>query len=47
MADDDYNEIDMGYEDEPPEPEIEEGAEEEPENNEDAPDDVIGGVPRT
>ncbi|NP_001149930.2 DNA-directed RNA polymerases II, IV and V subunit 6A isoform X1 [Zea mays] len=43
MADDDYNEIDMGYEDEPPEPEIEEGAEEELENNEDAPDDVIGG----
>ncbi|CAD6205755.1 unnamed protein product [Miscanthus lutarioriparius] len=64
MADDDYNEIDMGldlslilpplsgaclarsrkgYEDEPAEPEIEEGAEEEPENNEDAPDDVIGG----
>ncbi|KAF3332069.1 hypothetical protein FCM35_KLT03475 [Carex littledalei] len=42
MADDDYNEVDMGYEDEPPEPEIEEGAEEEPENNnEDAPDDVV------
>ncbi|XP_077235425.1 DNA-directed RNA polymerases II, IV and V subunit 6A-like [Tasmannia lanceolata] len=33
MADDDYNEIDMGYEDEPPEPEIEEGAEEDVENN--------------
>ncbi|OEL28247.1 DNA-directed RNA polymerases II, IV and V subunit 6A, partial [Dichanthelium oligosanthes] len=31
------------YEDEPPEPEIEEGAEEELENNnEDAPDDVVG-----
>ena len=43
MADDDYNDMGMGYEDEPPEPEIEEGAEEEPENNdEDAPDDVIG-----
>ncbi|CAD6220069.1 unnamed protein product [Miscanthus lutarioriparius] len=43
MADDDYNEMDMGYEDEPPEPEIEEGAEEELENNnEDAPDDVVG-----
>ncbi|KAB2016823.1 hypothetical protein ERO13_D08G112900v2 [Gossypium hirsutum] len=33
MADDDYNDMDMGYEDEPPEPEIEEGAEEEVENN--------------
>ncbi|RCV41983.1 hypothetical protein SEVIR_9G177100v4 [Setaria viridis] len=43
MADDDYNEMDMGYEDEPPEPEIEEGAEEELENNnEDTPDDVVG-----
>ncbi|KAJ4768729.1 hypothetical protein LUZ62_048821 [Rhynchospora pubera] len=42
MADDDYNDMDMGYEDEPPEPEIEEGAEEEAENNnEDAPDDVV------
>jgi len=42
MADDDYNEMDMGYEDEPPEPEIEEGAEEELENNnEDAPDDMV------
>lgn len=30
------------YEDEPPEPEIEEGAEEEPENNEDGPDEVVG-----
>ncbi|XP_021748274.1 DNA-directed RNA polymerases II, IV and V subunit 6A-like [Chenopodium quinoa] len=29
MADDDYNDIDMGYEEEPPEPEIEEGEEEE------------------
>nr|CAB3452795.1 unnamed protein product [Digitaria exilis] len=43
MADDEYNDMDMGYEDEPPEPEIEEGAEEELENNnEDAPDDVVG-----
>ncbi|KAA3475989.1 dna-directed rna polymerases i, ii, and iii subunit rpabc2 [Gossypium arboreum] len=33
MADDDYNDMDMGYEDEPPEPEIEEGAEEDLENN--------------
>ncbi|KAK3146812.1 hypothetical protein QOZ80_3BG0272390 [Eleusine coracana subsp. coracana] len=42
MADEDY-EADMGYEDEPPEPEIEDGAEEELENNnEDAPEDVIG-----
>uniref|UniRef100_A0ACD5Y5E0 Uncharacterized protein n=1 Tax=Avena sativa TaxID=4498 RepID=A0ACD5Y5E0_AVESA len=43
MADDDYNDIDIGYEDEPPEPDIEEGVEEDPENNEDAPDDVEGG----
>ncbi|EMS60590.1 DNA-directed RNA polymerases I, II, and III subunit RPABC2 [Triticum urartu] len=43
MADDDYNEVDMGYEDEPPEADIEEGVEEDPENNEDAPDDVVGG----
>ncbi|XVE64176.1 hypothetical protein DITRI_Ditri07aG0080700 [Diplodiscus trichospermus] len=33
MADDDYNDMDMGYEEEPPEPEIEEGAEEDLENN--------------
>ncbi|KAL2324503.1 hypothetical protein Fmac_023561 [Flemingia macrophylla] len=33
MADDDYDDMDMGYEDEPPEPEIEEGAEEDLENN--------------
>ncbi|CAN6180011.1 unnamed protein product [Urochloa humidicola] len=39
MADDDYNDMDMGYEDEPPEPEIEEELEN---NNEDAPDDVVG-----
>ncbi|CAN1751985.1 DNA-directed RNA polymerases II, IV and V subunit 6A [Linum perenne] len=37
MADDEYNEMDMGYEDEPMEPELEEGAEvdAENENNED------------
>ncbi|PON72270.1 DNA-directed RNA polymerase, subunit RPB [Parasponia andersonii] len=40
MADDDYNEMDIGYEDEPPEPEIEEGAEEDVENNNN--DDVPG-----
>ncbi|KGN57349.1 DNA-directed RNA polymerases II, IV and V subunit 6A [Cucumis sativus] len=40
MADDDYNDLDMGYEDEPPEPEIEEGAEEELENNNN--DDIPG-----
>ncbi|KAJ6676159.1 DNA-DIRECTED RNA polymeraseS I II AND III SUBUNIT RPABC2 [Salix viminalis] len=33
MADDEYNDIDMGYEDEPAEPEIEEGADEDAENN--------------
>ncbi|KAK1627644.1 hypothetical protein QYE76_001959 [Lolium multiflorum] len=45
MADDDYHEDDMGmgYEDEPPEPEIEDGVEEDLENNEDAPEDVVGG----
>ncbi|KAL0908532.1 hypothetical protein M5K25_023028 [Dendrobium thyrsiflorum] len=32
----------LRYEDEPPEPEIEEGAEVEEENNEDIPDDIIG-----
>ncbi|KAK3126966.1 hypothetical protein QOZ80_7AG0566160 [Eleusine coracana subsp. coracana] len=43
MADDDYNDVDLGYEDEPPEPEIEDGAEEDLENNNDyAPDDVVG-----
>ncbi|KAE8694686.1 DNA-directed RNA polymerases I, II, and III subunit RPABC2 [Hibiscus syriacus] len=43
MADDDYNDMDMGYEDEPPEPEIEEGAEEDVENNnnDDVPIDPI------
>uniref|UniRef100_A0A7N0V1M1 Uncharacterized protein n=1 Tax=Kalanchoe fedtschenkoi TaxID=63787 RepID=A0A7N0V1M1_KALFE len=35
MADDDYNDVDMGYEDEPPEPEIEEGAEEEIDGDDD------------
>ncbi|GMJ14933.1 hypothetical protein like AT5G51940 [Hibiscus trionum] len=39
MADEDYNDMDMGYEDEPAEPEIEEGAEEDLENvnNDDVP----------
>ncbi|XP_057441525.1 DNA-directed RNA polymerases II, IV and V subunit 6A [Lotus japonicus] len=32
MADEDYDDVDMGYEDEPVEPEIEEGAEEDLEN---------------
>ncbi|CAN0902698.1 DNA-directed RNA polymerases II and V subunit 6B [Linum grandiflorum] len=43
MADDDYNEMDMGYEDEPMEPELEEGAEVEAdnENNEDVTGDPI------
>eukprot|EP00262_Sarcandra_glabra_P006367 TRINITY_DN185_c0_g1_i1.p1 TRINITY_DN185_c0_g1~~TRINITY_DN185_c0_g1_i1.p1 ORF type:complete len:145 (+),score=40.88 TRINITY_DN185_c0_g1_i1:124-558(+) len=43
MADDDYNDVDMGYDDEPPEPEIEEGAEEDVENNnEEDPDAFVG-----
>ncbi|KAL9373173.1 hypothetical protein Peur_035417 [Populus x canadensis] len=33
MADEDYNDVDMGYEDEPPEPEIEEGVEEDADND--------------
>ncbi|TYK31441.1 DNA-directed RNA polymerases II, IV and V subunit 6A-like [Cucumis melo var. makuwa] len=42
MADDDYNDLDMGYEDEPPEPEIEEGAEEELDtNNDDVPGEPV------
>ncbi|KAJ7961728.1 DNA-directed RNA polymerases II and V subunit 6B [Quillaja saponaria] len=41
MADDDYNDLDMGYEDEPPEPEIEEGAEPDIDNNEDIPGDSL------
>ncbi|TXG73143.1 hypothetical protein EZV62_001722 [Acer yangbiense] len=40
MADDDYNEMDMGYEDEPAEPDIEEGAEDDVENNNN--EDVAG-----
>ncbi|BAT93599.1 DNA-directed RNA polymerases II, IV and V subunit 6A-like [Vigna umbellata] len=40
MADDDYDDMDMGYEDEPLEPEIEEGAEEDVDNNKN--DDVAG-----
>ncbi|CAA7393482.1 unnamed protein product [Spirodela intermedia] len=43
MADDDYDDMDMGYEDEPPEPEIEEGAEEEIEKaNEEVTDTFVG-----
>ncbi|XP_008802510.1 DNA-directed RNA polymerases II, IV and V subunit 6A-like [Phoenix dactylifera] len=44
MADEDYNDMDMGYEDEPPEPEIEEGAEEEDadNSNEEIPDTFVG-----
>ncbi|XP_028806052.1 DNA-directed RNA polymerases II, IV and V subunit 6A-like [Neltuma alba] len=40
MAEDDYNDMDRGYEDEPPEPEIEEVAEEDVENNNN--DDIAG-----
>ncbi|KAI5426967.1 hypothetical protein KIW84_032409 [Lathyrus oleraceus] len=40
MADDDYEDIDMGYEEEPAEPEIEEGAEEEDPDNKN--DDIDG-----
>ncbi|KMZ65003.1 DNA-directed RNA polymerase [Zostera marina] len=48
MADDDYNEMDMGYEDEPPEPEIEDGAMEEVDNNDDeVPDALIGEEDKT
>ncbi|KAG0462224.1 hypothetical protein HPP92_020700 [Vanilla planifolia] len=42
MAEEDYNDMDMGYEDEPPEPEIEEGAELEEDNNEETPDELVG-----
>ncbi|XP_068341697.1 DNA-directed RNA polymerases II, IV and V subunit 6A-like [Pyrus communis] len=42
MADDDFNDVDMGYQDEPPEPEIEEGAEEEDVDNLNNDDDVAG-----
>ncbi|XP_022891056.1 DNA-directed RNA polymerases II, IV and V subunit 6A-like [Olea europaea var. sylvestris] len=41
MADEDYD-MDGGYEDEPIEPEPDEGVELEEENNEDAPDDIVG-----
>ncbi|CAN6484950.1 unnamed protein product [Victoria cruziana] len=47
MADDDYNDMDMGYEEEPPEPEIEEGAEEEVENADDVPDAYVGNETET
>ncbi|CAJ1977095.1 unnamed protein product [Sphenostylis stenocarpa] len=40
MADEDYDDMDMGYEDEPPEQQIEEGAEEDLENNKT--DDLTG-----
>ncbi|CAM8900566.1 hypothetical protein QQ045_011664 [Rhodiola kirilowii] len=40
MADDDYNDVDMGYEDEPPEPEIEEGAEEDIDGENDGNEDI-------
>ncbi|KAF9616888.1 hypothetical protein IFM89_032850 [Coptis chinensis] len=46
MADEDYNDMDMGYEDEPVEADIEEGVEEDVENNnnnnEDIPDPLLG-----
>ncbi|KAL2323892.1 hypothetical protein Fmac_022950 [Flemingia macrophylla] len=45
MADDDYDDMDMGYEDEPPEPEIEEGAEEDVDNNKN--DDATGDLLET
>ncbi|KMZ76543.1 DNA-directed RNA polymerase [Zostera marina] len=49
MADDDYNEMNMGYEDEPPEPEIEDGAiDEEMDNNDDeVPDALVGEEDKT
>ncbi|KAL2892298.1 DNA-directed RNA polymerases II IV and V subunit 6A [Bienertia sinuspersici] len=44
MADDDFNDLDLGYEDEPPEPEIEEGEEEEiVQQDDDLNDPVIEG----
>ncbi|KAL5706170.1 DNA-directed RNA polymerases II [Ranunculus cassubicifolius] len=44
MADDDYNEADMGYMDEPAEPEIEEGMEEDiDDKNDDIPDPLAEG----
>ncbi|XP_057547215.1 DNA-directed RNA polymerases II, IV and V subunit 6A-like [Amaranthus tricolor] len=47
MADDDYNDLDMGYEDEPPEPEIEEGEEEENvQPDDDLNDPIIEGEDR-
>ncbi|XP_061359945.1 DNA-directed RNA polymerases II, IV and V subunit 6A-like [Gastrolobium bilobum] len=42
MADDDYDDVDMGYEEEPPEPEIEEGAEEDVDNNKNEDKDITG-----
>ncbi|XP_056693545.1 DNA-directed RNA polymerases II, IV and V subunit 6A isoform X2 [Spinacia oleracea] len=47
MADDDYNDLDMGYEEEPPEPEIEEGEEgEEVQPDDELNDPVIEGEDR-
>ncbi|XP_057448761.1 DNA-directed RNA polymerases II, IV and V subunit 6A-like [Lotus japonicus] len=43
MADEDYDDVDMGYEDEPVEPEIEEGAEEDLENKNE--EEENGGEP--
>lgn len=44
MADDEYNDVDMGYEEEPPEPEIEEGEEEENvQQDEDVNDPLVEG----
>uniref|UniRef100_A0A7C9CIH7 DNA-directed RNA polymerase n=1 Tax=Opuntia streptacantha TaxID=393608 RepID=A0A7C9CIH7_OPUST len=44
MADDDYNDVDMGYEEEPPEPEIEEGEEDENvQQDEDVNDPLLEG----
>ncbi|KMZ57421.1 DNA-directed RNA polymerase [Zostera marina] len=48
MADDDYNEMDMGYEDEPSEPEIEDGAMEEVDNNDnEVPDALVDEEDKT
>ncbi|KEH17383.1 putative DNA-directed RNA polymerase [Medicago truncatula] len=43
MADDDYNDLDIGYEDEPPEPGIEEGAEVDADDNDN--NDEMAGEP--
>eukprot|EP01018_Ginkgo_biloba_P018089 Gb_28305 [translate_table: standard] len=49
MADEDYNDFDggdVGYEEEPPEPDVEEEAGEGEEENEDVPADTFGGTER-